>query len=201
LSWDLAVKLLDIIRQLEINSLIIIGGEPTIWRYLLKFNRLCREKKILSTLVTNGFRFSNDQFWNNYLKDPNDKVSPSIKAFDGKSLLKLAKVRGIEAVKKGIGRLVKMYDCNISFVISSYIIDDLTSMVQFAKVCGASKVSLSPCTPSFSDDGISTDGMVPLEDLVKAVVAQYPQLHKLMSGNLTLSIKRNVSIPLQHLIS
>ena len=91
MSPDLALRLLPIIEQLGIKSIIVIGGEPTIWKHLLEFNRQCRQAGIQTTLVTNAYRFSNDEFWAEYMENPNDKVSPSIKAFDEES----AKASGI----------------------------------------------------------------------------------------------------------
>ena len=150
LNWDLALKLLQIIKQLEIRSLIMIGGEPTIWPHLLEFNRQCRQDEFETTLVTNAYRFSDDDYWAKYLENPNDKVSPSIKAFDEPSAKKLAKIPCIEKTRIGIGRLVQRYDCNVSFVFNSFIKNDLVAMAQFAKSCGVRRISISPCTPSFS---------------------------------------------------
>lgn len=189
LNWDLALKLLQIIKQLEIRSLIMIGGEPTIWPHLLEFNRQCRQDEFETTLVTNAYRFSDDDYWAKYLENPNDKVSPSIKAFDEPSAKKLAKIPCIEKTRIGIGRLVQRYDCNVSFVFNSFIKNDLVAMAQFAKSCGVRRISISPCTPSFSGEEIDTVGMVPLPEMVELIIAQYPRLHELMEGKLTLSIK------------
>ena len=189
LSLNLALRLLGIIQELEIRDLIIIGGEPTLWSHLLEFNGRCRQVGIQTTLVTNAYKFSEDDFWTEYLKSPNDKVSPSVKAFDEPSMKRLVQVSGVDFIQKGLERLVQKYNCGVSFVFSSFVKHDMVSLAKFAKSCGAIRISVSPCTPSFSDNGVDPTGMVALKEMVEIVTSEYPHLHELMEGNITLSIK------------
>jgi radical SAM protein with 4Fe4S-binding SPASM domain len=189
MSPDLALRLLPIIEQLGIKSIIVIGGEPTIWKHLLEFNRQCRQAGIQTTLVTNAYRFSNDEFWAEYMENPNDKVSPSIKAFDEESAKRLAQIPDLEIARKGLGRVLQKFDCGVSFVLNSFVKDDLVRLAQFARLCGAPRISISPCTPSFSCDEIDTTGMLTLQEIVEAITSQYQRLHELMEGKLALSIK------------
>ncbi|MFH1170733.1 MAG: radical SAM protein [Candidatus Vogelbacteria bacterium] len=189
LSFDLALKLLSIVKQIGIKHLLIIGGEPTLWKHLLDFNCKCREVGIKTTLVTNALRFSDDKFWFKYLEKPNDKVGPSIKAFDEPSLQRLAQFHDFESVRKGLTRLVAKFKCGVTFVHNSFARNDLVLLARFAKSCGANRIGISPCTPSFSDKRPGTTGMIPLKEVVADVVSQYQQLHDLMDGKLTLALK------------
>lgn len=189
MSPELSLRLLAIIKQLSIKDLILIGGEPTIWKYLLEFNDQCRQREVKTTLVTNAHRFSSDDFWSKYLKTPNNRVSPSIKAFDDESAKKLAQITNLGMVRKGLRRILQKFDCGVSFVINSFVKDNLVDLAQFAKSCGASRISMSPCTPSFSCDEIDTAGMLTLQEIVEVVTSQYEHLNRLMEGRLTLSIK------------
>ncbi len=73
LTIELALRLLGIVKEMGIKHITLIGGEPTLWKYLMDFNAKCREMEIRSSLVTNAYRFSNDDFWSKYTKTPNNK--------------------------------------------------------------------------------------------------------------------------------
>ena len=189
LSFDLALKILSIIRQIGVKHLLVIGGEPTLWKHLFEFKRECREAGIKTTLVTNALRFANDEFWFRYLQSPNDKVGPSIKAFDAPSAQRLAQLPDFESARKALTRLVAKFNCGVTFVHNSFARNDLVSLARFAKSCGVNRIGISPCTPSLSDGKPEITGMVPLQEIVSDVVSQYQELHDLMDGKLTLALK------------
>lgn len=77
LTMELALRLLKITKEVGIKRITLIGGEPTLWKHLLDFNAECRKIGIKSSLVTNGYRFSNDDFWGEYIKTQTiESVSP-----------------------------------------------------------------------------------------------------------------------------
>jgi len=47
---ELARNLIFIIKDLKINRVTVIGGEPTLWSKLLVFNKICIDNKIKTTL-------------------------------------------------------------------------------------------------------------------------------------------------------
>ncbi len=189
MSLPLSLRLLSIIKDLEIKQIDLIGGEPTLWEPLLRFNRESRACGIKTTIVTNGERFSDDLFWSGYLKSPNDRVSPSIKAFDEESGKSLAHISNWQQLRLGLSRLASEFGCGASLVYNSFVRGKLLQLVTFARECGANSVSISPCTPSVGKRGPSTTGMIPIADLVTDIVSQYQKLHELMDGRMVLSLK------------
>jgi len=194
LTIDLAIRLLDIVKELNIKRIIIIGGEPTLWEPLPYFNSLCQKLNIKTSMVTNAYRFGDDDYWNQYIKNPNDRVEVSIKAFDDHSSLELTGIKNFSFLKKGLSRAIDRFGSGVSFVCSSFVTKDLVSLAKVAYSCGAKKILISPCTPSLSDGKIDTIGMIPLQDLVINFMSQYDELNTLFAGKLTFTIKTPLCI-------
>lgn len=116
LTMKLALRLLEIIKEMGIKHITLIGGEPTLWKNLMDFNANCHEMGIKSSLVTNAYRFGDDDFWNQYIKNPNDKISVSLKAFDDKSALEFAGINNFEVMKAGLKRAVFKFNSGLFFM-------------------------------------------------------------------------------------
>lgn len=57
-----AQKIVDLALLFGVNRLILIGGEPTLWKHLFEFNQYCQSKSIVSCLITNACLFGDDSF-------------------------------------------------------------------------------------------------------------------------------------------
>lgn len=189
LTMELALKLLKIIKEVGIRHITLIGGEPTLWKHLMDFNVKCREARVKSSLVTNAYRFSDDDFWGEYTKTPNDKLSVSLKAFDLESAKEFTGVGDFEAMKIGMRRAISRFNSGVSFLCNSFARGNLLSLARVAHECGARNIAISPCTPSFSKEGIDTVGMLRLEELVASFTSEYEEINTLFAGKLTFAIK------------
>jgi len=130
---SLALNLLETAKQLEVRRLFLIGGEPTLWSHLFDFNDAMKSSGISSTLVTNAYRFSNDEFWQKYLEHPNTDIGASFKAFDPNSLVGNTKSTGFTDVTKSLKRVFKHQPNGIaSFVYSRPYVSHFLDMV---KIC------------------------------------------------------------------
>ena len=189
LAMELALRLLRIVKEMGIRHITLIGGEPTLWKHLMDFNVACREMRIRSSLVTNAYRFSDDGFWGEYTKTPNDKVSVSLKAFDSESAKEFAGVSNFEAMRVGIRRAILEFNSGVSFLCNSFARGNLLSLARIAHECGARSLAISPCTPSFSKEGVDTVGMLGLEELVASFTSEYKEINALFAEKLTFAIK------------
>ena len=189
LTMELALRLLNIVKEMGVRRIILIGGEPTLWNPLMEFNIRCREIGIKTSMVTNAYRFGDDTYWNEYIKNPNGRVEASLKAFDSVSARELAEIKDFEVLKIGLRRVTEYLGSGVSFVWNSFVADDMVSLARVAHECGATKILISPCTPSFSGEKVDTVGMLPLKDLVVKIVSQYDQINTLFAGKFTFTIK------------
>lgn len=189
MSFELACQLVELLKTINIQNLIIIGGEPTLWKHLLDFNEFCKQKKIKTTLVTNAMRFGVDSFWRKYQMFPNTSAGISVKAFDQKSLRQIASVNLFETTRKGIERGINLFKCGISVVLGLANTDKLIDLAKFAMDCGANHFKISPCTPAFCSGVPDGSFVLHPSDIVRVIVESYPKLDNITKGRLSFSIK------------
>lgn len=186
---NLAKKIAQITIDCGIKKIFIIGGEPTIWKHLFSFNRFCKEKGIKTTLVTNGLRFSDDIFWKDYKKNPNDSAGISLKAFDEDSYKKITGVSNFKAVVTGLERGLKFFNCGISAVSSSSEPKELIKIANFSKSIGANHLNIGFCTPIITKKGIISDFMASPGKIVSNLTSVYEEINSLTEGKISFSMK------------
>ncbi|MDD3774053.1 MAG: radical SAM protein [Patescibacteria group bacterium] len=184
MDWQLAQKLVDVCSVIGVKTILIIGGEPTLWSDLAKLNDLCRDYGVKTILVTNAMRFGFDSYWRQYLKSPNDMVGISLKAGNSEQLVAVAEVKQFDIVKKGISRAIEHFETGVSITYNSFYAENLPEIVQFAIDCGARMVKIDFCSTVFMNHKPSGKYMVEPHQLVKNIVHDYPQLHNITSGHL-----------------
>lgn len=76
---ELLHKLIDLCADGGIKRIIFIGGEPTIYPYLLEGVHHCRMRSLSSQIVTNGVRLSDKAYFDKLLEAGLDSVILSLK--------------------------------------------------------------------------------------------------------------------------
>ena len=185
MSIEMAKEFVDILHSLKVQTIIIIGGEPTLWPHLAELNRYCRKRNIKTSLVTNAARFGDDCYWERYLQNPCDLVGISIKGGTPQQLLKIARVRNFETVKKGILRAIEHYKTGVSTVYSTLIETSLIEITKFAHACNARFLKLEFCSTVFSEGKPLGRFMVEPKSVVRNIIRDYPALEKLMGSEVS----------------
>lgn len=185
----IARELIKVLQELQIRQTILLGGEPTLWPHLLDANKLLAQARIKSTLVTNGFRFGDDKFWESYLEAPNSLIYLSLKAANPKQLKQAAKVRDFKFLSKALVRVAQSFEHNqFSLTYNKFYQANLPELVQYAVDCGAKSVEIGFCTASFSGNRTDDSICVPAKELVSAIVRDYPRLDQITKGKLVLEM-------------
>lgn len=179
-----ATEMVELLAKAHIKKIIIIGGEPTLWEPLTEFNVICQDLGLDTTIVTNAMRFSDDDFWEKYIKSPNTVVNISLKAGDSKQLLEVAGVRFHKSVEKALQRALEHFDTGVGITYNSYYVDNLPKMAEFAMECGARYLKVDFCTPVFVNGEPSDAYMVEPRQMVANIVRDYPKLDKITGGRL-----------------
>lgn len=195
MSLALAQDIIVIAKQLGIGRLLLIGGEPTLWPHLFDVNDAMKSSGVKSTLVTNAYRFSCDEFWREYLEHPNTQIGASFKAFNPESLAENAKVTTFANVTKGLKRVFELQSRGIaSFVYSRPYISHFLDMVKYAVDCGAFGVSVNFCSPAIHKDQIDDRFMVDIDVMVKEMTSAYEEAHRITDGHIVFVLKHPLCI-------
>jgi len=185
-----ALQYLKMMGQAGIKKLFLIGGEPTLWSPLFDFNDAANSMGIRTVIVTNAQRFSDDLFWDDYLRHPNTHIGASFKAYDQESLIANARASTFANVTKGLQRVCK-YQPNgiVSFVYSLPYVSHFLDMVRYAVDCGAFGVSVNFCSPAVHKDHVDSRFMVDVDVMVNEIMSAYEEACRITCGRLVFVMK------------
>lgn len=184
MSFDLAKNLANTVRQIGVKNLLIIGGEPTLWRPLIEFNKFCAQEGFQTVLITNGTQFGIDSFWQQYRRYPNSKIALSLKASTPQQLYEVAGANNFEVVKKGISRALQEINAQASITYNKFYVNNLTDIVQFAVDCGAKSIKIDFCSTCFISGQPDATYMVDPKQLVKDIARDYPLFERIIDGHI-----------------
>ena len=159
MTLELAIELVDTSISLGVKEFVLIGGEPTLWYGFFKLIEYIKSKSLKVSVITNGLRFSDDSFFNQYKLNPATSIGLSIKSASEK-IFQLA--TGVDLYKKsmlGIQRAIGFHHCGVSAVHNKTVgVDGLIEIAKKCKEFGATSFQLVLCTPSFTENGtVCTD--------------------------------------------
>ena len=187
LSLESAKKLAVIISQMGVKTLSLLGGEPTLWDHLFNFNDFCRTLNFETVLITNGAMFANDVFWEKYTNHPCTSVGISIKAGNAEQLSEVAGVSGemFDKIRTGIKRYNDFFTpIYSSITYNKFYEDNLLELVKMAIDHGCSGVKIDFCHPPVSKKECNTSFIIPHDSVVKTILKNYAEIHKITNGNL-----------------
>lgn len=185
----LAQKLALLVRDLGIRTIMILGGEPTLWKNLLEFNDYCRTLDLRTILVTNGRRFRSDKFQRAFEQHPTSVVAPSLKAFDAQSCASITGNNDFEGIRQGIRYICNKAKTRVNIVYSTLIQGQLIKMIETAVELGAFGVKISNCTPISENGVFKSPYTVDYEEFVKEVCDCYERATMITSGRLLFDLK------------
>jgi radical SAM protein with 4Fe4S-binding SPASM domain len=164
----------------------LIGGEPTLWKDLFRFNDFCNSLPIKTNLVTNAYRFHSEHFWRQYQQHPNSRIEPSLKAFDEQSSLLVTKIGDFKKVRVGMRNATKESKTMINVVYSTLMEGSLLEMVSTAVDLGASSVRVGICKPMSIDGKFVAPFTVPYERMASEIAGNYAKMVEITGGKLSL---------------
>ena len=142
----LARKIIDLCAEGGIGSIILIGGEPTVYPHILDVIRYATEKGIRTTLVTNGILLADEERLKAYLDAGLSKVSLSLKAHNAEAYRNLTGADGFSLALDAIENLARAKaKFGVSTVLTGENIPQFIEGVRAAKERGAHSFALSFC--------------------------------------------------------
>lgn len=190
----LAKQIALLVKDVGVKTIILIGGEPTIWKSLFEFNDFCRSLNLRTILVTNGRRFRIERFRQEFQQHPTNSVAMSLKAFDEQSFLFVTGSKDFEGVKIGIKSVCDSSKTYISIVYSTLIQGQLIKMIEMAIKLGAHGVRISTCTPMSENGKFVAPYIVDYGVMVKEICDCYEKAIELTRGNVSLELKTPLCI-------
>ena len=174
----LIMELIDLLSDLPVKDVILIGGEPTIHPLFLKTVKAIRVRGLVPKVVSNSIRFSEPDF----IKAAEDAglsmVVSSVKEFSDDEYESATGIRAFNKLRTAIENLDNSeMKHRISFTITSDIISSQTELISFVKSCKPFDFIFSFEKPYLVEDKVCFEGgLLPYEISTQIQELIYPTL-------------------------
>lgn len=186
---ELAKSILDMGADLGIKEVMLIGGEPTYYPHLFEIIQYIHDKKMKSTLVTNGYRFSDINFLKELENTKLNSVGISIKGGSKEQYIQATKVDAYDNMKVGIKNLAKSkkFIVGYSVVLSKEVLPNLEDIARLVALNPDNWLLLSFCGPIFCDSGeVVKEHMPSREEVIKFIIENFSSLDKILQGHINI---------------
>lgn len=204
MSFELAKCLASSLKSIDVSQVQLIGGEPTLWPQLLKFNRLAIELGVNTNIITNAMRFGDDDFWEKYIEAPNSTAGISIKASRPEEMMTMTGVNKFKQITLGIRRAIEFFQCGVSVTYNTFYTDKLNDLAMYAMDLGARSLKIDFCSTVFESGSANNQFMVPPTEIVKNIIRDHDRLVEITEGRFVLEMNMPLCLwpPgfIQHLI-
>ena len=187
---ELAKKIIKFGADLGIQEVMLIGGEPTYYQNIFDVIDFIATQNMKSTLVTNGYRFSDISFFNKIKGSKLDSIGFSLKGGSEEQYFASTKVKNaymkIKAAIKNLSSLKKIL-VGYSVVLSKENLENLEEIASLVATDSTKWLLLSFCVPTIDEEGIPIkDHMPDQSETIKMVVDKLPKLDQILHGQLTI---------------
>ena len=144
MTLEKAKKIIDFCKEGNINHIILIGGEPTVYPDLFEVIKYAKDNGITSSLVTNGIKLKKLEYCKNLLDSGITRIDISVKGNDCQDFIRVTEFDKFGDVMSAIQNLNKLnaqFSC--SMVITKENVKTFCQGVKNAFDNGAKYMGLS----------------------------------------------------------
>lgn len=179
MSTETVKKYVDLAAELGTDSVVLIGGEPTLHLEFFEIIRIIKTAGLKPRLVTNGINFSNKEFLRKTIDAGLVSVALSLKASNRQIFLEDTGRDLFDEQIKAVRNIVNSGITNtISFTICKNLVNNFNEMIQIVKSTGADNLLIDTGKPIFLNGMFTADTMSTPKELAKFIMEIYPKLEK-----------------------
>lgn len=171
-------NLIDLCHDLSVGIVVLIGGEPTLHKGFFETIKYIKERGMTASVVTNGIRFSSKKFLAHAEESGLDEIVFSVKGASKEEYIESAGADSFSSVRKAIRNIAasKMRH-RISVTVSSPVIENWASWVNFVKDCEIKEINFSFEKPVILSDKIAYDERMLSGNIARFIEgSMYPSL-------------------------
>lgn len=176
---EVARQSVDLFRSLKMESVILIGGEPTVHPQFLEIINMITSAGMNAYLVTNALRFSNKTFLQKAINEGLAAVTVSLKAANASDYKAFTKKDAFDRVKCAIKNLKEVH---IPYVVNvtacDSLVENFDEMISFAQEMDIRMLSIDTGKPVVLDGVTHMDSMESPKRMARFFMETYPKLKK-----------------------
>lgn len=181
---DNAYKVIDFLPEIRVHDLILIGGEPTVYKNLPDVVSRAKEKNLETGIVTNGIALKNKEYLQELIDCGASHFGVSLKGYNRQSFIDTTGYDQYDNALCAISNLSESgIPFSVSFVLTKENIPHIHQGVADAIYAGAKRVRLSFC---YDFEACRSD-VCAVENpftLAKLFQEWYPSIHEACNGNM-----------------
>lgn len=186
MQLNTAYDIIDICKELSINHITIIRGEPTIYPNLFDVLSYANKWGIRCGIVSNGLKYADESFVKKLISYGIKSVSISLKGEDQKSFYSVTSVNAFDKVCDAITVLKSLgIKISVSMVLTEENIDTYLDGILTMKRLGVDRFHLSFCYEFDTNQNYSEIKQNPYK-LINGFVKNYDRLNMITEGKFEL---------------
>lgn len=195
MNIKMAKKIVDFAAELYVNEVNIIGGEPLFYPEIEELIKYINSKGLKSSIVTNGYKFSNKDFLKKIEKAKLTTMGFSVKGFDQVSYINNTKVDAYREIKSAIENINASNKIGgiYTVVITPDMLKRFEDVAKMVSKDKSKKLLLILCGPVFSKEGyVENDYVLEPTKVIREIMNKYDEIDRILEGRLMIE----QSIPL-----
>jgi radical SAM protein with 4Fe4S-binding SPASM domain len=160
MNLDIAMRLVLFLKSLGVKSIVLIGGEPTIYPHLFTLAHQIVESNINLALVTNGLQLANSTFCEKLHAVGLSNVTISLKGGSDSEYERLTGVRGFSRVMQGLKNLKDLgIEALLEFTVAKDHLENLEKTLLTLIEHEIGHITIDLAGPVVCGDAISANGI------------------------------------------
>lgn len=177
MTLDTARQSIRFFKELPLENVILIGGEPTIHPHFLEIVKMIREADLQPLLVTNSIKIADNNFLQAMLDAGLVGITTSLKAANEKQYQQFTGRRVFSKVMEAIDNINKSgVDHKISVTICESLFKNFNEVIGAIVKGGTQLFSLDMGRPVIVNNRIQADGIATPREMASFIVGIYPEL-------------------------
>lgn len=189
MTLEYAQKMMRFLKEIGTDEIFFIGGEPLLWPHILEANDFAHQLGMSTFLVTNGSKFSDEEFFKKFQESPFDHIGLSIKAGNAKQH---REITGRDDFTDFLRIITKLKNSGMPFsgsiVLSNLLAKNLVECVTSAVNAGIPFMNIDMCSPSITNAEINADLMVHPQESAELIKKSYNALHQITNGHFAVHV-------------
>ncbi|MEF3691980.1 MAG: radical SAM protein [Candidatus Moraniibacteriota bacterium] len=148
LNRENAHALVNLMADIEIKNIALIGGEPTLYKDLFYVTNLIHQKGIESSMTTHGKRFANKEYAKELANTGMENITVSVKGINREKYLKLTRVDGFDEMCAGINNLQQLgLNPGVFYTMGLTALQEVDDTLNFLRSLGTKIITISFANP------------------------------------------------------
>jgi MoaA/NifB/PqqE/SkfB family radical SAM enzyme len=160
MSIETVKQSINLLKELPLKSVIVIGGEPTIHPQFLEIVSMLRMAGLRPLLVTNSIRLADSRFLEAVIQAGIVGITTSLKATSEEQYQAITGRKGFSTTMKAIENIERVGIFHkVSVTLYENLLDDFDEMIDVVVKSGVRLFSLDLGRPIIVDNRVYADGI------------------------------------------